>query len=133
MTKTISEPHKAALAAARRREIAEGKPLFGGVEGEKKKVAATRVRLKGKQYEDIYGDRAVEEAEKRSRGNVGAHADRDDYTCGRCGERSGKLHAHHVKSWADHPDERYDVENGLTLHQDCHKALHRELRKATTA
>jgi hypothetical protein len=49
---------------------------------------------------------------------------RDNYTCQECGVRD-RLHAHHVKPWASHPDLRYDIENGLTLCHSCHAAIHR--------
>ena len=54
--------------------------------------------------------------------------DRDKYTCAVCGRRGVKLNAHHIESWADFPDRRYDIDNGITLCQDCHKQLHKKLR-----
>lgn len=48
---------------------------------------------------------------------------RDDFTCRQCGGR-GSLHAHHVKAFADHPDLRLDLDNGLTLCVSCHGAIH---------
>ena len=52
--------------------------------------------------------------------------ERDDYTCQYCGERGGRLNAHHIKSWRNYEDLRYEVENGITLCEECHKKLHRE-------
>lgn len=49
---------------------------------------------------------------------------RDDYTCQRCGAKGGKLNAHHIKPWIDHPELRYDVENGITLCVACHLITH---------
>lgn len=50
---------------------------------------------------------------------------RDGYTCQACGDsRGGNLQAHHVQSFADHPDLRYVVSNGTTLCRDCHEKLH---------
>lgn len=48
---------------------------------------------------------------------------RDDYTCQQCGSTQ-KLQAHHVKSWEDFPELRYDIDNGLTLCSDCHSRIH---------
>jgi len=49
---------------------------------------------------------------------------RDNYTCIICGRRGVMLNSHHLNSWADHPDERYDVSNGVTLCQNCHDTFH---------
>lgn len=54
---------------------------------------------------------------------------RDFYTCQCCGDRNGhgysvKLCAHHIKNWKDYPDERYIVDNGITLCEECHKEFH---------
>jgi 5-methylcytosine-specific restriction endonuclease McrA len=121
--------------------------------------AKARVTLrgrKGQSYKTLYGDRADAEKLKRKAGNdrrfVGheknestrteAHLHtfeyrqwrtavfyRDNYTCQRCFTRGGQLHAHHVKSWADYPTLRFEVSNGLTLHERCHRALHKETPK----
>lgn len=47
--------------------------------------------------------------------------DRDDFTCQDCGRRGGRLHAHHIKAWAEFPELRFEVENGQTLCVECHK------------
>lgn len=49
---------------------------------------------------------------------------RDGYCCQRCGDTSGPLHAHHIKSYADHPDLRFDESNGTTLCVFCHGVEH---------
>lgn len=47
---------------------------------------------------------------------------RDNYTCQRCKVRGGKLQADHIKPFAYHSDLRYDVDNGRTLCEGCHRA-----------
>lgn len=48
--------------------------------------------------------------------------ERDDWTCQECNKRGGQeLNAHHVKSFAKHPELRFVVNNGQTLCIDCHK------------
>lgn len=51
---------------------------------------------------------------------------RDNYTCQICGKKvSGHIEAHHIKSWKDYPDLRYDIDNGITLCKECHKEIHK--------
>lgn len=55
---------------------------------------------------------------------AGAVRKRDDFTCRHCGKHGGDLHAHHVQTWKDAPDLRFDVDNGLTLCIPCHYKVH---------
>jgi hypothetical protein len=48
---------------------------------------------------------------------------RDNYKCVKCGS-TDKLCAHHIKSWDDYPELRFDIGNGLTLCCSCHSKHH---------
>jgi 5-methylcytosine-specific restriction endonuclease McrA len=47
--------------------------------------------------------------------------ERDHYTCLVCGEVGGRINAHHIKSFKDYPELRFEVDNGITLCINCHK------------
>lgn len=49
---------------------------------------------------------------------------RDHFVCCICGLKGVALNSHHMNSWADHPAERYDVPNGVTLCESCHDRYH---------
>lgn len=48
---------------------------------------------------------------------------RDDFKCRKC-ENNKILHPHHIKSFAKFPKLRFDVNNGVTLCDDCHGKIH---------
>lgn len=52
--------------------------------------------------------------------------ERDKFTCQECDQIGGKLHSHHIKPWADYPDLRLELSNGVTLCKECHQLLHAE-------
>ena len=56
---------------------------------------------------------------------------RDNYQCINC-EMIGYIEAHHIKSWANYPDLRFEVDNGMTLCKKCHNEankIQREIEK----
>lgn len=55
---------------------------------------------------------------------------RDKYTCILCGDKNYKgrgysvrLESHHLLSWKDYPELRYNVNNGITVCYVCHKKI----------
>jgi hypothetical protein len=51
--------------------------------------------------------------------------ERDKYTCQSCFLRGGYLHVHHIESFAEHPELRFVISNGVTYCSECHWKLHR--------
>jgi hypothetical protein len=57
--------------------------------------------------------------------------ERDNWTCQTCGNRGGevKLEIHHKKGWKEYPKLRFDLNNGVTLCENCHKMIESEKRR----
>lgn len=51
--------------------------------------------------------------------------ERDDYTCQICGKRGSTIHAHHLNGYHWDKNERFSIDNGVTLCKDCHYTFHR--------
>jgi hypothetical protein len=51
--------------------------------------------------------------------------ERDNYICQFCGHNKGHiLRAHHIFPFAEYPDLRFELENGITFCEDCHRIAH---------
>ncbi|MDH2363777.1 HNH endonuclease [Priestia megaterium] len=56
---------------------------------------------------------------------------RDHYTCTCCGKRGNDgtyLAAHHLQNFAEYPDLRHDLDNGVTLCEECHLDFHKKYK-----
>ena len=50
---------------------------------------------------------------------------RDNFTCKYCQKIGGKLEAHHKAPYSKFPKLRWELDNGITLCESCHKSLHK--------
>lgn len=50
--------------------------------------------------------------------------ERDNFTCQKYGVRTGGLVVHHINNFADFPELRTSIENGITLSEKAHKEFH---------
>jgi len=57
--------------------------------------------------------------------------ERDDYTCQSeiCKYECKTLHSHHLLGFAEYPEYRFYVENGIALCKRCHDEIHSESRR----
>ncbi len=51
---------------------------------------------------------------------------RDNFTCQKCNISGGRLHPHHIFNFADYPELRFAIDNGITLCIGCHKLFHKK-------
>ncbi len=56
-----------------------------------------------------------------------------DYTCQSCGQRGGRLHAHHLLPVYAHPERGYEFENLVTVCEPCHTEIHSQNRELAFA
>lgn len=50
---------------------------------------------------------------------------RDDWTCQKTKVKGCKLNAHHIKNFAQYPEFRFDVNNGIALSEKTHRKFHK--------
>lgn len=49
---------------------------------------------------------------------------RDGYKCRKCG-LGGRLNPHHIETFHQHIEKRFDIDNGITFCESCHKLFHK--------
>ena len=87
-----------------------------------KKIANNKNRASGYSLRKLYKFIRESNEYKEWRKSV---FERDDYTCQKCFLRSKKgnqvyIEAHHLKPFALFPEERFAIDNGVTLCKSCH-------------
>jgi len=50
---------------------------------------------------------------------------RDNWTCQKSNIKGGKLEAHHILNFAKYPEQRFAIDNGITLSKKAHKEFHK--------
>lgn len=51
--------------------------------------------------------------------------ERDNFTCQKTGISGGELECHHINNFADFPELRTSIENGITLSKKAHREFHK--------
>ena len=51
---------------------------------------------------------------------------RDNYTCQKTGIKGGYLHPHHIKNFAEYPELRFAIDNGITFSKEAHDEFHKK-------
>lgn len=52
-----------------------------------------------------------------------------NFTCDKCSQRGGSLHAHHLNGFNAYPEQRLDPDNGVCLCESCHSDFHQKYGK----
>jgi hypothetical protein len=51
---------------------------------------------------------------------------RDNWTCQKYGIKGGKLHPHHIQNFAQFPELRFAIDNGITFSEKAHREFHKK-------
>jgi len=54
---------------------------------------------------------------------------RDNWTCQKTGVKGGRLHPHHIYNFAQYPELRFAIDNGITLSEKSHIEFHKKYGK----
>lgn len=54
---------------------------------------------------------------------------RDNFTCQKTGTKGGDLAVHHINNFAEFPELRFAIDNGITLSKEAHDEFHKKYGK----
>lgn len=72
----------------------------------------------------ICSDRRLAMAKKKYKEWRRQVFERDNYACQKCDQIGRKLRAHHIYNYANNKDRCFNVSNGITLCEKCHRKFH---------
>lgn len=58
--------------------------------------------------------------------------ERDGWICQKCNGKVKDLNAHHIKSFSEFPELRFDPSNGVTYCEGCHTREHIDIKRSAT-
>ena len=133
--KPWSDKIKRKMSDSRKGQVAWNKGLIGVSKGRPKGMKHTE-EAKKKMSEALRGRRPWNYIDGQSKNAKRAYGtirykewrmsvyERDEFICQICRAWGKRLNCHHIKSFYDYPELRFDIENGITFCEDCHMDLH---------
>ena len=88
-----------------------------------KNLSIARTGKKNPQY--INGESRYREERSKIRAWRDEIFKRDNWTCQICKKIGGDLNAHHIIQWCISKDDRFKIDNGITLCLICHRMVHK--------
>ena len=58
--------------------------------------------------------------------------ERNKFICQKCKQRGRKITPHHICNFEDYPELRFNVANGITLCEKCHRKFHKKYGRQNT-
>jgi len=90
----------------------------------KKRLYISRLDLQQLHGREFHFTRNLREIQKKAFAWRNQVLLKDDFKCKKCGY-GFNLEAHHIYSYRHEPDLRYDLNNGITFCEPCHKHFHK--------
>lgn len=82
----------------------------------------------------LFYDKTISEEQRETDRNyrpenrifINSVLERDNYTCKICNRKSIELQVHHLNGYNWDIENRYNINNGITLCKECHKDFHKQ-------